>query len=248
MTARRQSAPARRGQVDEKPPSSLLLAAELPRALLGAVELAARWPELRQAPRGDGRPVLILPGLANADWANVVLRRHLNRLGYRARGWGLGRNRGARTIGVAGERLERVLADMHAETGEPVTLVGISLGGLMTRLMAHRHPDMVREVITISAPFAGDPRATNVWRAFEWLTGEKVDAAEVRENLRLAALPPPVPTTAIWSASDGLVSGAICHSPSEPAVEVRSGHLWVQLRPSVLLAVVGILAQSRPQP
>jgi triacylglycerol lipase len=216
--------------VDQKPPSKLLFAAELPRALLGGVELAARWLELRQAPCGDGRPILILPGLANADWANVVLRRYLNRLGYRARGWGLGHNRGARTIGAAGERLERVLADVHAETGEPVTLVGISL------------------VVTISAPFAGDPKATNVWRAFQWLTGEKVDAAEVRENLRIAALPPPVPATAIWSASDGLVSGAICHSSSEPAVEVRSGHLWVQLRPSVLRAVAGVLAQSRPQP
>jgi pimeloyl-ACP methyl ester carboxylesterase len=227
--------------VSHKPPSKLLLAAELPRALYGAMELAAARGRLKRAPRGDGRPVLILPGLVNPDWANVAMRRYLNRLGYRARGWGLGHNLGARSVGERGEKLDRLIHDFHAQTGEKVTLVGISLGGLMARLMAHRWPDEVREVITISAPFAGDPKATNVWRAFEWLTGQRLDDERVRADHALAGTEPPVPTTAIWSASDGLVGGPICRTDACRSIEVKSGHLWVQMRAEVLLAVAQVL-------
>lgn len=228
-----------------RPPSKFLLAAELPRAVIGAVELIAARRRLARAPRGDGRPVLILPGLANPDWANFAMRRYLNRLGYRARGWRLGPNLGARSVGAGGEKLDRLIHDFHAETGEKVTLVGISLGGLMARLMAHRWPDEVREVITISAPFAGDPKATNVWRVFEWLTGEKVDDERVRANRALVATEPPVPASAIWSATDGLVNGMICHSDACRSIEVRSGHVWVQMRAAVLLAVAEVLAERR---
>jgi triacylglycerol lipase len=226
---------------DHKPPSRLLLAAELPRALFGAAELVASRRQLAQAPRGDGRPILILPGLVNPDWANVVMRRYLNRLGYRARGWGLGPNLGARSVGRDGEKLDRLIHDFHAETGEKITLIGISLGGMMARLMAHRWPDQVREVITISSPFAGDPKATNVWRVFERLTGERIDDEAVRANRALVEQEPPVPTTAIWSASDGLVNGRICRTGACRSIEVRSGHIWVQMRAAVLLAVARVL-------
>jgi pimeloyl-ACP methyl ester carboxylesterase len=173
------------------------------------------------------------------------MRRYLNRLGYRARGWGLGPNLGRRSIGAKGEKLDRLIHDYYAQTGEKITLVGMSLGGLMARLMAHRWPDMVREVITVSAPFAGDPKATNLWRVFEWLTGERIGDEQVRRNRELVASEPPVPTTAIWSASDGLVNGRICHSGACRSIEVRSGHLWVQMRAEVLLAVADVLAGKR---
>jgi pimeloyl-ACP methyl ester carboxylesterase len=224
-----------------RPPSKLLMAAELPRALFGAAELVAKAPRLARAPRGDGRPVVILPGLVNPDWANVAMRLYLRRLGYDARGWGLGPNLGARSVGRDAERLDALVHRVFAETGQKVTLVGISLGGIMARLMAHRWPGEVREVITISSPFAGDPRATNVWRVFEWLSGERVDDEQVRANRALVETEPPVPTTAIWSASDGLVQGRICRTETCRSIEVRSGHVWVQMRAEVLLAVAQAL-------
>jgi len=231
-----------------KPPSKLLMAAELPRAVYGAVELVARAPSLARAPRGDGRPVIILPGLVNPDWANFAMRLYLRRLGYDARGWGLGPNLGARSVGREGEKLDRLVHDVVAQTGQKVTLIGVSLGGMMARLMAHRWPDQVREVITISSPFAGDPKATNVWRVFEWLSGEKVTDEQVRANGALVATEPPVPTTAIWSASDGLVQGRICRTEACRSIEVRSGHVWVQMRTSVMLAVAQVLASEAHQP
>lgn len=222
-------------------PSKLLWAAELPRALYGLGTLAASRRRLAAVPPGDGRPILILPGLGNADFSNVAMRRYLDRIGYDARGWGFGFNRGARTIGPDGERLEALIRDVHDETGQKVTLIGVSLGGMMARMMAHRLPDLVREVITVSAPFAGDPRATNVWRAFEWLTGERVTDPAVADRRAALAAPLPVPATAIWSASDGLVNGVLCRAPGERDIEIRSSHLGVQTRPEALRAIAETL-------
>lgn len=225
-----------------RPPSKLLWAAELPRAAW----TVASWPRhrtaLAAAPRGDGRPVVILPGLLNSDRSNAVMRRFLRRIGYDAHGWGLGRNFGARTIGPEAERLIP-----HVEAlagGGPVTLIGVSLGGMIARLVAHRRPELVREVITVSSPFAGPGKATNVWRTFEWATGERLDHPDVAARSEVIARPLPVPATAIWSRSDGLVNGAICRDDHGRAIEIRSSHLGVHIRPDVLLAVATVLATS----
>ena len=226
------------------PPPALALLSEGPRAAWGLGRLIREWKTLEDVPPGDGRPVILLPGLTNSDRSTFVMRRYLNRLGYRAEGWDLGRNLGVRAIGPEGERLMERIAAVHAETGEKVTLVGISLGGIMARVAAHRHPEMVREVITISSPFAGPPTCTNVWRPFEWLTGEKIDDPALNARLAEAARPLPVPSTAIWSHSDGLVNGLICREPEGSggrAIEVSSSHLWVQLKPDVLRAVAEVL-------
>jgi len=226
---------------DTKAPSLLLWALELPRGALGLGQLFWDRRMLAEGPRGDGRPILILPGLINADRSNFAMRNYLNRLGYNAYGWGLGRNFGARAIGPEGEKLFERIRDIHEETGEKVTLIGVSLGGMMARMAAHRVPEMVREVITVSSPFAGSPRATNVWRAFEWLTGDRIDDPKVIALGHEIAAPLPVPATAIWSASDGLVNGAICQAAGCRNIRVRSSHIGVQVRPEVLLAIAKIL-------
>ncbi len=207
--------------------------------------MAATWwrhrAALAAAPRGDGRPVMVLPGLFNSDRSNLVMRRFLTRLGYRAEGWGLGRNLGAKTVGADAEALIARVAALAADAG-PVTLIGVSLGGIMARLVAHERPDLVRAVITVSSPFAGSGRATNVWRAFEWFTGERLDDPAVLARSARIAAPLPVPATAIWSRSDGLVAGSICRDGHCHAIEVNSGHLGVQMKPEVLVAIAGVLA------
>ena len=224
-----------------KPPSKLLWAMEVPRGAFGLASLGFARAKLSGAPRGDGRPVMLLPGLFNSDRSNMFLRRYLVALGYRAEGWGLGRNLGARAIGEDGTRLLARIRALHGETGERVTLVGVSLGGIMARFAAHELPEAVREVVTISSPFAGSPRATNVWRAFELVTGDRIDAPRVVAQSALVARALPVPATAIWSRSDGLVNGMICHDAACRSVEVRSSHIGVQVRPEVLLAVARVL-------
>ncbi|WP_394664570.1 esterase/lipase family protein [uncultured Sphingomonas sp.] len=226
------------------PPSKALWAAELPRALwMGATWWRHRT-ELAAAPRGDGRTVMVLPGLFNTDAATVLLRRYLAAKGYRVHGWGLGRNRGVRSVGAEGDRLIARI-ELLSDNG-PVTLIGISLGGIMARMAAQGRPDLVAGVVTISSPYAGPPRATNVWKAFERLTGESVDDPSVLARSATIAGPLPCPSAAIWSRSDGLVAGLICRDDATPSVEVRSSHLWVQHRPQVLAAVATILAGWPP--
>lgn len=226
-----------------KPPSASLLLREWPRAALTVARLTGARARLDAMPRGDGRPVMLLPGLFNSDRSNFVLRNYLDRLGYRVQGWGLGRNFGSRTIGAEGELLFAAVAALAADAKQPVTLVGVSLGGIMARLVAHRRTELVREVITVASPFAGPPRATNVWRAFELVTGERVDDPRVVALGAEVARPLPVPTTAIWSASDGLVNGHACRDDHARCIEVTSGHLGVQLNPDVLLAIAGVLGE-----
>jgi pimeloyl-ACP methyl ester carboxylesterase len=230
----------------DTPPPALLFAAEPARALIGLTELAIRWRSLPTDRVGGGRPVMLLPGLANNDASSSILKRYLQRLGYRAEGWGLGVNRGVPTVGAdLGRLISRIEAMSAAAGGQKVALVGTSLGGILSRLVAHRRPDLVATVVTISSPFAGPGRATNVWRVYEWLAGEKIDDPQVRDRLAEAVRPLPVPSTAIWSRSDGFVQGTNCVTADDPncrAVEVRSGHLLVQCRAAVLRAVAEGLA------
>lgn len=232
------------------PPARGAMVSEWPRAAWRIGALPFRWRSLMKAPRGDGRPVLVLPGLVNGDNSNLILRHYLNALEYRAFPWELGRNFGSRAIGAEGERLLDRIATIHDQTGQAVTLIGVSLGGIMARLAAHRMPENVREVITVCAPFAGLPRATNVWRVFELVSGQRADDPAVRALLEEASEPLPMPATAIWSRSDGLVNGEVCREPpcaTARSIEVGNGHLLAQMSPEVLWAVAETLAQSRGQ-
>lgn len=225
-----------------EPPPGIAFALEPARAAISIAELT-RF-RIAGLPTGDGRPVLVSPGLGNTDRSNFVMRTMLKRLGYRPYAWGLGRNFGVRTVGAECERLIARVEEIQAETGEKVTLIGVSLGGVMSRIVAHRRPDLVRAVLTISSPFAGPPSATNVWRPFQWFTGEKITDPAVAARLEEVVRPLPVPSAAIWSRSDGFVNGLICREAEGSAcraIEVRSSHLFVQMKPQVLRAVAEIL-------
>lgn len=233
-------------QPDIRPPSALLAFTELPRALVEFGSLAWAAPLLRSAPKGDGHPVLVLPGFTTSDVSTSVLRRYLTQMGYDAHAWELGRNLGPKAIGREGEKLIERLQNIHDATGQKVSLIGWSLGGIMARMVSRRTPDAVRQVISLGSPFAGSPRATNVWRAYELLTGQRVDDAHTREQLRESATPPPVPSTAIWSREDGIVAWQNCVEPfsaNSDNIEVHGSHCGLGVNPAVLYAVADRLAQ-----
>src|SRR5580692_9568069 len=122
-------------------------------------------PLLMRAPRGDGHPVLTLPGFLASDLSMAPMRRYLKELGYDAYAWQMGRNTGGVTRMRAA--LRDRLAQIHAATGRKVSLVGWSLGGIYARDLALQAPDMVRYVVSLGSPFAGDVRATNATRLYE---------------------------------------------------------------------------------
>jgi hypothetical protein len=224
------------------PPSLGLLALE-GRAWLELASLLPAWPALRRAaPSGDGHPVLVLPGLLAGDASTVPLRWLLRQLGYRAHRWNLGRNLGPDERVVAGLRAR--LEDLRRRYGRRVSLVGWSLGGIYSRELARRFPDDVRQVITLASPFR-NVEASNVRRL---RTIRRPPPRAVRESGLGARLrePLPVPTTAIWSRTDGIVAGRSCieePGPLRESVEVETSHCGMGFHPAPLLVVADRLGQ-----
>ena len=190
-----------------RPPSRTLLLLE-GRAVqeLGAFMLLRPW--LAAAPRGDGHPVLVFPGLLASDLSTQPLRGFLKQHGYAVHGWKQGRNLGLRP-GVEADMLDRIeeLYERHGK--RKLSLVGWSLGGIYARQLAKRVPDKVRSVISLGSPFTGSPKATNAWKVYEFASGQRVDDRD-HHIAGPVSDPPPVPTTSIFSRSDGICAWQTC--------------------------------------
>ncbi len=227
-----------------KPPSLLLLALEGRAPLeLGASLLA--FPLLKNVPRGDGHPVMVLPGLMAGDVLTLFLRKFLQGSGYAAYAWEQGLNRGPRD-GVLEACIARV-KELSEKHGQKVSLVGWSLGGIFAREIAKALPNNVRSVITLGSPFAGHPKANNVWRLYQAVSGKTaVDDVQIAEIKK----PPPVPFTSIFSRSDGIVSWQCCverEGQQTENIEVHGSHTGLVVNPTVLHAIADRLAQAEGQ-
>jgi hypothetical protein len=201
---------------------------------------ARRW--LKRAPRGDGHPVLVLPPFFGSDLATRALRRFLRDRGYLASGWELGRNLGPTPELV--ERLVQRLTELRARHGRKVSLIGWSLGGVYARELARNFASDVRQVITLASPFR-DVEAVNLPRFLRVFGNRRPHdgQAEIRARMHLR---PPVPTTAIYSRSDGIVAWQSCAEDPGPFcqnVEVESSHLGLGHHPVALLTIADRLAQ-----
>lgn len=225
-----------------RPPSLFLMLAEA-RGLFELNSSLLLSPLLLRAPKGDGHPVLALPGFLASDLSMAPMRRYLKELGYDAHAWNMGRNLG----GVASKReaLGGLLRRIYEMTGRKLSLVGWSLGGVYARDLALHAPDMVRSVITLGSPFANDIRATNATRLYETLSGETVD--DNPEITAAIAGDLPVPATSIYSRTDGIVNWQTSLlRPSEKAENIEvylASHIGLGVNPAALWAVADRLAQ-----
>ena len=198
-------------------------------------------PILSLAPRGDGHPVLVLPGLAAGDVTTAILRRFLKSRGYAVSGWGQGLNLGLRR-GVLEGAHDR-LRSLRSQYGRRVSIVGWSLGGLYARELAKLSPEMVRLVITLGSPFTGHPRETNAWRLYELASGHRIGSHDFHGPLRSA---PPAPTSSIWSPNDGIVSWRCSVETRRDLAEnivFDSSHFGLGAHPAALYAIADRLAQ-----
>ena len=225
-----------------RPPGLGLLLAEM-RGIFEFNASLITAPLLLRAPRGDGHPVLALPGFLASDLSMAPMRRYLTELGYEAHAWQMGRNLGG--ISRLRTALRDRLAEIHASSGRKVSIVGWSLGGVYARDLALNAPDMVRYVVTLGSPFANDVRATNATRLYEALSGEVVGDDPEFANAIAGDLP--VPTTSIFSRADGVVNWHTCLlRPSAAAENVEvylASHVGLGVNPAVLWAVADRLAQ-----
>jgi pimeloyl-ACP methyl ester carboxylesterase len=211
--------------------------------LLGELRVARDWANARarpvaleMEPVGNGAPILTMPGFLAADMSMTQMRRSLNAAGFKAKRWKMGMNSGA-TADLF-DRLDARVAYIAAAEGRAVHLVGWSLGGVFAREYAKRHPQNVASVITMGSPFSGDPRANNAWRLYELVAGHKVDAPPVALH---PAPKPPVPTYALWSASDGVVSPASAagvDAERDRAIELSCVHMGFAFSAEATHAVI----------
>lgn len=220
-------------------PALHLLLAEPTRAALEFGLLGAGLPLLAAAPRGDAHPVMVLPGMAANDRSTCALRRFLSRKGYAAYGWEQGRNIGSTDI--LAPLLDR-LRELRRRHGAKVSLVGWSLGGIYARELAKLAPDQVRFVITLGSPFRGPYKVSNVWRAYEVLSGRKGSDGEADRF----AEAPPVATTAVFTRGDGIVAWQRCiELPGvlTESVEVAGSHSGLGHNALAMYVVADRLAQ-----
>lgn len=237
-------------------PARALMLLELPRWTVeyGAsrlLDLAAV--ALPERDLGAGRPVLVLPGFSAHDKLTGRLRGHLAQRGWQVHGWELGSNHGLTERIVTG--LPRRLAEVADQYDEPVAVVGWSFGGLLARWLAHEDPDRVRQVVCLGSPWRAEGERTRATGMFEKSKVKHGIVDNAREIVDLLRGPVPVPLTAVWSKTDGIVPWRGCtvdEQADPPAragaiaenVEVVSSHVGMVANPLVLSVVVDRLRQD----
>ena len=220
---------------------------EAPRALAELASLVPAAPYLSLAPRGDGHPVLVLPGLGGTDLSTGVMRRYLAGQGFTAAGWSLGRNLGPGTRDLEQRLAERLEALWQQSGRRKVSLVGWSLGGVYARLLAHWYPNRVRQVVTLGSPIGGRPRPSRAYRVMQRLSAGGMDREQAMRLRVLASDPlPGIPGSAVYSRTDGVVPWQIARqnpSPLADNIEVYGSHLGLGFNPSSLYLLAERLAQ-----
>ena len=217
------------------------------RAGVEACTLPGVYPFLLLAERGAGQPVLVIPGFTSSDHATFFLRNYLKQLNYDVYGWGQGANQGL--VSTVFEALEERLLTIYKDTGQPVSLLGWSLGGFYVRALANKYPDKVRCIMTISTTFAlPTPRAVNrvITRLYGYLNpDQQTDEFFISSDMWEAT--PPMPSTSIYSEGDGVNNWRYCldqeNSLSEN-VRVYGSHCGLAVNPLVYYLLADRLAQD----
>ncbi|MCF8150039.1 MAG: alpha/beta hydrolase [Burkholderiaceae bacterium] len=222
-----------------------------PRALLEMALLPASLPLLLQAPRGDGHPVLLLPGFLADEKSLIALKLFLQSKGYEVHTWGLGRNVGFRSKHASA--LPQKIRHLHHVTGRKVSLVGWSLGGVFSLYGAESNLECVRSIITLGSPVSVDASGSQsppAVRALYRLVSHRLGAAahvmqpraKAMRSRRLA-----IPTSCLYSLGDGVVPPQEATIDGDPAmhenIQVPGSHLGLGFNGIVLAIVADRLAQ-----
>lgn len=206
----------------------------------------------KNAPKGDGHPVLVLPGLGTSDTSTNFLRNFLDDLGYVSYGWDLGRNMGPRQgmDVLLGKISDRVVQIFQLSSENQLSIIGWSLGGIYGREIAKYHPELVRQVITLGTPFKNLSAADSAPAAsilYELLSKDK--SHRDPKILQQISEPPPVPFTSIYSKTDGVINWQASlenEGPISQNIEVpNASHLGLGHNPVSMALIADRLAQTK---
>lgn len=232
-------------------------------ALFGADWLALRVSPVYYGigvPRGDGAPVIIIPGFLGSDDYLIEMYHWLRRIGYRSYYSHIGRN--AECPDVLLERLFETMDLAHRETGRKLHLIGHSLGGLMARSAAVQRPEQVAQVICLAAPFRDIRVHPMILAAAGFVRGRIVGQRRRRRPIKRecytgsctcdfanslrSELPESVDRAAIYTTTDGVVDWRSCvEEDSRLNTKVSGTHVGLAFNPQVYRRVAKLLASDR---
>jgi pimeloyl-ACP methyl ester carboxylesterase len=209
-----------------------------------AASFLAVSPLLHLLDRGHHHPVLVLPGFMGDDSSTLALRSLIRSWGHRVYGWGGGSNPGPTPEVLAA--LERRVADIVAKEGEKVSLVGWSAGGRYARYLARQQPDSVRQAVTLACPLqyrVGHDRSSISFLS-DRLQHRFAAGFGVRREHEHGPLP--VPSTSIYTRTDGVVDWAACLDVVDDRhenIEVYATHGGFGFNPSAYFVIADRLGQ-----
>tara|TARA_R110002049_G_scaffold161198_3_gene326715 strand:+ start:1825 stop:2523 length:699 start_codon:yes stop_codon:yes gene_type:complete len=227
-----------------QPPNLLLALSDGPRALADVAVLHMASPLLRRIkPTQRQQSVMVIPGFMGDDLGNGPLIRFLRRLGYTASGWGQGRNLGTQNFNE--DKLRAAMEPLIEAGNGKVALIGHSLGGIYAREIARGEPDRIAQVITLGSPFGrGRQNASHANRLYQRLNPQP----DERRSDDSLSIPPPVPTTAIYTKADGVVNWRTSlqtgNHPHVHNIEVLGSHIGLNLNAAVWYWVAKKLAEQ----
>ncbi|MDO5697869.1 MAG: hypothetical protein Q4G51_07835 [Dermatophilus congolensis] len=194
------------------------------RVMVESAALAAAFGPLTvTGPIPDTHPVLVVPGISGGPQWCFMLRRFLALRGHAVFQPLPGSMKG--TNGMVYRRLTRRIRNLANLAGEPISVIGWSVGGVFARQAAMAAPAAVRQVITMGTPVGGP-----------WYSSVPGSAKKKM----------PVPTTAIYSRTDPWFHYSECIQPKgakSENIEVVSSHFGMATNPIVYQVISDRLAQ-----
>ena len=206
-------------------------------------------------PRGDGGPVLLIPGFLAGDQSLAVMATLLRKIGHRPRRAGISFNVACSDIAV--DRLSTVLLRACQTSGRPVAIVGHSRGGHFARALAVRHPERVSQVISLGSgldqPFdISEPTRMAVDGVRRLIARRDPERAALgcfthaclcrySRDYR-SPFPESVPLTSIYSKGDGVVRWRACVVPYARNVEVVGSHIGLAFNRHAYREIAAALA------
>lgn len=223
-----------------------------PRAIFEVAALSLYWQLSKPSDVGDSRPVMVIPGFMTSDSATFLLRRYLNTKGFESIGWQQGRNLGLHQNVL--ETLQQSVDDSFQKYGRKISLIGWSLGGIYARALAHKMPDKIERIITLGTPFGLETQmnpddiavSENVMRLYKKLNPTQ-DEDPLSQGEAFWKKPPHVPSTAIYSKSDGIAHWYYCRDDemngSNQNIAIRGSHMGLTHNPMVFPLIVDLLGK-----
>lgn len=199
----------------------------------------------QHTPRGNGQPVLIIPGYGGSDITSRLLRSFLESKGYAPYGWEDGVNLGLDD--KTAHKMAMHLEAIYKKHGTKVALIGHSLGGIYARELARAYPHKVSTVITMGTPIGiglNKNSPTTVIKAFFERTNPNNKILLGDDLLLKQILTPPdkIPTTSLYTRNDGIVHWSSCINPPAPLAEnIEISNLYTSPNPIARASHTGLI-------